>query len=200
MADRSLLARLPVRVALAVGLGLAVGALTSALQRYLDFPWLGLVNAMSPWLTTAFVVGALQPSRRAGAWLGVLATLMQVVGYYVTAELRGYSASADYVVLWSACAVVGGPVFGAAGHAWRHAAPAGLGAALLVAAYASEAVVSYQLRLGYTSTALLFGAIAVGLALGLGRHRDQYAPLLRWLAPALLAGAAGAVVVGQVTV
>lgn len=182
----------------AVGLGLGVGALTSLLQAHLDFPWLALVNAVSPWLTTAFVAGALQARWRTAVWVGVVATLMQVVGYYTVAELRGFDASRHYLVLWSLCAVVGGPVFGAAGYSWRRAAPAGLGAAALVAAYASEALVSYELRLGYTSSAVLFGLVAVGLAVVLGRHRGQYVPMLRWLAPALLAGVAGHLLLGLV--
>jgi hypothetical protein len=86
----------------------------------------------------------------------------------------------------------------AAGYVWRRAVPAGIGAAALPAAYASEAVVAYQLRLGYTSTAVLFGAIAVVLAVALGWWRDQYVAMTRWLAPALLAGMAGNVVVGWV--
>ena len=36
------------------------------------------------------------------------ATPRQVVGYCVTAELRGFDASSKYVALWSVCALVGG--------------------------------------------------------------------------------------------
>jgi hypothetical protein len=185
-------------VLLALALGIAVGVLTSLLQKYLDYPWLALVNAASPWLTTAFVVGALQSRLPTAMVVGIAATLLQVVAYYVTADLRGFGVSMTYVVLWSVCAVVGGPIFGAAGHIWRRAAPAGVGAALLVAAYASEAVVAYQFRLGYSATALFFGAIALLLAVGLGRHRSQYPALARWLLPAFVAGVAGHVVLGLV--
>lgn len=192
--------RLPhvVGVLLALALGIAVGVLTSWLQKYLDFPWLALVNAASPWLTTAFVAGALQSRFPTAVVVGMVATLLQVVAYYVTADLRGFGVSTTYVLVWSACAVVGGPIFGAAGHAWWRSAPAGVGAALLVAAYASEAVVVYQLRLGHVSTAWLFGAVAVCLAVGLGRHRSQYPALARWLLPAFLAGAVGHLALGLV--
>lgn len=185
------------RVLLALALGIAVGVLTSLLQKYLDHPWLALVNAASPWLTTAFVAGALQSRLPTAMVVGIAATLLQVVAYYVTADLRGFGVSMTYVVLWSLCAVVGGPIFGAAGHAWRRAAPAGVGAALLVAAYASEAVVAYQFRLGYSATAVLFGTIALLLAVGLGRHR-QYSALARWLVPTFIAGVAGHVALGLV--
>lgn len=183
-------------VALALGLGVLVGVLTSLLQAVATFPWLGLVNAISPWLTTAFVAGALQRRWTTSALLGLAATVLEVVAYYLTAELRGFDASTRYVVLWTACAVVGGPVFGAAGHSWRRAVPAGLGGAALVAVWVSEGLVSYQLRLGYTSTAVLFCTIGALLAVGLGRHRTQYLGLARWLLPGLLAGLAGQALFG----
>lgn len=185
-------------VLLALALGVAVGVLTSLLQTYLDFPWLALVNAASPWLTTAFVAGALQSRLSTAALVGVAATTLEVVAYYVTADLRGFGVSTTYVVVWSLCALVGGPVFGAAGHLWRRASPAGLGAALLAAAYASEAVVVYHVRLGYSSSAWLFGAIALLCAVGLGRHRRQYPGVGRWLLPTFAAGAAGHAVLGLV--
>jgi hypothetical protein len=186
------------RLLLALALGIVVGVLTSLLQKYLDFPWLALVNAASPWLTTAFVAGALQSRLSTAMVVGVAATLLQVVAYYITADLRGFGVSMTYVVLWSLCAVVGGPIFGAAGHTWSRASPAGVGAALLVAAYASEAVVVYHFRLGYSATAWLFGAIAFLLAVGLGRHRSQHPALARWLLPTFVAGVAGHVALGMV--
>jgi hypothetical protein len=185
-------------VLLALAIGLAVGVTTSLLQAHLDFPWLALVNAASPWLTTAFVAGALQSRLSTAMLVGAAATTLEVVGYYVTADVRGFGVSTSYVVLWSLCAVVGGPVFGAAGHVWRRAGPAGLGAALLVAAYASEAVVVYHFRLGYSGAATLFGAVALLLAVGLGRHRSQWSGLARWLLPTLIAGVAGHAALGLV--
>jgi hypothetical protein len=181
-----------------LALGVAVGVMTSLLQTRLDFPWLALANAASPWLTTAFVAGALQSRLSTAMLVGVVATSLQVVAYYVTADVRGFGVSMTYVIVWSLCAVVGGPIFGAAGRVWRRAAPAGLGAALLVSAYASEAVVAYHFRLGYSSAAWLFGAIAFFLAAGLGWHRRQYPVLALWLLPTFAAGAAGHSVLGLV--
>jgi hypothetical protein len=77
-------------------------------------------------------------------------------------------------------------------------APAGVGAALLVAAYASEALVVYHVRLACSATASLFGAIALFLAVGLGWHRSQYIALARWLLPAFIAGVAGHAALGLV--
>ena len=183
-------------VLLALAMGVAVGVLTSLLQTHLNYPWLALVNAASPWLTTAFVAGALQSRLSTAMLVGAAATTLEVVAYYVTADLRGFGVSMNYVIVWSLCAVVGGPIFGAAGHVWWRAAPAGLGAALLVAAYASEAVVAYHLRLGYSAAAWLIGAIALLLAVGLGWHRRQYAALARWLLPTFIAGVAGHAALG----
>ena len=188
-----------VAVVAALVLGVVIGVLTSVLQGRLDFPWLALVNAASPWLTTAFVAGALQPRLRTALWAGLGATMLQVVAYYATADLRGFGVSARYLTLWSACAVAGGPVFGVAGHLWRRAAPAGLGAALLVAAWASEAVLVYAVRLGYTSSAVLFGGVAALLALGLAQHRGQWVGVARWSVPAVMAGAAGQALLVLVT-
>jgi hypothetical protein len=196
LGDSLLQRRRFVAVVIALAMGVVVGVLTSFLQTWLEFPWLALVNAASPWLTTAFVAGALQRRLPTAVWVGLAATTLEVVAYYVTSEFRGFGVSMGPVTMWLACALVGGPVFGAAGFVWRRAAPPGLGVALIVAAYASEAVVSYHLRLGYTSTALLFGIVAILMAVGLGRHRGQYGPLARWLVPACLAGSAGHLALG----
>lgn len=69
----------PGRVLLALALGIAAGVLTSLLQKYLDYPWLALVNAASPWLTTAFVAGALQSRLPTAVVMGISATVLQVV-------------------------------------------------------------------------------------------------------------------------
>lgn len=47
------------RIAAVLATGLLAGALTSILQKYLDSPWLSLVNAASPWLAPMFAAGAL---------------------------------------------------------------------------------------------------------------------------------------------
>ncbi len=102
---------------------------------------------------------------RTAVGVGLAASAAQVVGYYATADLRGFGVSTSYLLLWTVAAVIGGPMLGAAGQAWRRAVPAGLGAALLVDAWVSEAV-GYQVRLGYTSTAALFGVVALLLGAG----------------------------------
>jgi hypothetical protein len=61
-------------------------------------------------------------------------------------------------------------------------------------------VVAYHFRLGYTSTAVFFGVVALFLAVGLGWHRNQYPALARWLLPTFIAGVAGHAALGLVLV
>lgn len=176
-------ASLPARVAIALVVGLAVGAATSLLQRYLDFPWLALVNAASPWLIAAFAVGATMRGPRGAALAGFSTCLLELVGYYVTAVARGYTARNEILLFWSACALVGGPVFGAAGWSWWRG-PANrraLGAAVLPAAFLAEAAVVYAWRLNYVSSAVLFSVIGVALVALLGLRGRQHTRVVRWL-------------------
>jgi Family of unknown function (DUF6518) len=188
------------RVAIVVSVGLAVGALTSVLQTYLNSPWLSLVNAASPWLTFAFLLGALSRGPLEAALAGVATGLLELVGYYVTANARGYPAGGGIVVFWAACAFVGGPVFGAAGWAWwrDHRRFDNLGAAVLPAAFFAEAAISYGVRLHYASSAVLFaalGALAFGI-LGLGRHR--HLGIARWLLVTVPVAMLGELILGLV--
>lgn len=183
-------ANAPVRDGLALGrvltaavlLGLSWGAVTSFLQTVLPSPFAGLANAAAPWLWTPFVVGALARSRRQAAALGLLACTLQVGGYYVTADLRGFPVGVTYVLVWTAAAVVGGPVFGLAGRMWRTATGRlrGLAPALVAGVWAAEAVGTYWLVLGYHGDAAVFGTVAAVLVLGLGLHRQQLRPALLW--------------------
>lgn len=183
----------PVVVALAALAGLAWGAATSFLQTVLPAPVQGLANAVSPWLVVPFLVGARSRTRGVAVLAGLLACVLQVVGYYVTADLRGFGVSVTSVAEWIVTGVVGGPVFGLAGHLWRTATGRlrGLGEALLVGVWATESVVGYAVRLGYVADALVFGAVAVALLLTVGRRPGPLRATLRWLAVTLPAGAAG---------
>ncbi len=104
-----------------------------------------------------------------------------------------HAGSALYVSSWAAAAVLAGIVFGVAGHSWRSAAGGerGVGAALLVAVWACEAVVTYGVVLGYVDDAVVFGVVAVLLFVLLGRRGHQYAAAGAWLVPALALGVGG---------
>ncbi len=178
----------PRRWALAIAVGLAVGAVTSGAQTLLGGSALaGLANAVSPWVVAPFLLGATGSGRRSAAALGVLTCVAEVAGYYVTAALRGFGVGWAPVLLWVAAGLVAGIVFGLAGHSWRTTVgrERGLGAALLVAVWACEAVVTY------VGHAVVFGAVAVLLLVLLGRSRGQLTAVLRWLVPAVGLGVAG---------
>ena len=181
-----------VRFAAAVVIGTLVGALTSILQKYLDAPWASLVNAASPWLTPAFAVGALQRRPSYAAVAGFATCVFELAGYYVTAAARGYFAGGGHGILlfWTACALVGGPVFGWAGWTWWSgpARTRGLGVAIFAAAYFAEAAIGYGWRLHYTSSAILFAAIGSAAIPALTHRERLTATTLRWLLATLPAG------------
>jgi hypothetical protein len=182
------------RLVVAVAVGLAVGAGTSAAQTFLGGSALsGLANAVSPWTMASFFVGAAGHGRRTAAALGVAAAVAQVAGYYLTAGLRGFGVDLLNVSVWAVAALIAGVVFGIAGHSWARGTgrERGLGAALVVAVWACEAVVSYGIVLGYVDDAVAFSVIAIVLFVLLGRRGGRHAAVLGWLVPALVSGVAG---------
>jgi Family of unknown function (DUF6518) len=185
---------------LALVVGLAVGALTSILQKYLDSPWLALVNSASPWLAPAFAVGAAGRRVRDSALAGFVACAAELLGYYATAELRGFPAGDGILLFWTVCGVIGGPLFGAAGLLWREGSGRlrGLGPALLGGAFLAEAGISYGWTLHYYSSAVLFAAIGVAAVAVLGFRARQHARAGLWLLATLPVGALGEIALGLV--
>lgn len=191
-------APLSVRLGTVVVAGLVMGAVTSVLQKYLNSPWLSLVNAASPWLAPAFAVGTLQ-RRVGGAALAGLATcVFELAGYYLTSAARGFGAGDGILLFWTGCAVVGGPIFGLAGWLWRQDRVPGLGASVLAASFLAEAAVSYGWRLHYTSSAILFALIGVAIAVLLGLRDRRHLAICRWLLVAVPAGAVAELILGLV--
>jgi hypothetical protein len=198
---RSTASAVPVRVVAVVVIGLGIGVLTAILQRYLQFPWLSLVNSSSPWLTPMFVLGGTWRRPQAAALSGLVIGLLELAGYYITAGARGYPSGGEPILLfWGACAIIGGPVFGLAGWAWwrQTGRLRSLGAAALPAAFLSEAVVVYGFRLHYESSMILFGVIAVVASALLGLHDRQHVHLVTWLIVVFPAGAIAEVIIGVI--
>jgi hypothetical protein len=182
---------------LVVTVGLAVGVLTSFGQKHLSGALNALVNSASAWLIAPFFVGSRTPSRRSAAVAGLTVCALQLVGYYATTEVRGFSPGGSIVRFWAGCALFGGPLFGLAGHVW-HKGPAsirGLGAAALPGAFFAEGLWSYLHQLHYYGTAALWFGIGVALALLLSRDRPAD---LRWLPLTVILGLAGEIVVSTV--
>ncbi len=173
-----------------------MGSLTSFGQSHLEGTLNPLVNSASAWLVVPFLVGALMRSPSSGALAGVLACSLQVVGYFVTSELRGFPASSSYVVFWMVCAIVGGPVFGAGGQLWRGGRErlTGPASTLLPAVFLAEGIWVYGTVLGDAGSAVLWLAIGVALALVL----TWRARALRWLPVTVSVGVACEVLLTQV--
>jgi hypothetical protein len=180
---------------LAPGVGLLVGAVTSVAQGLLSYPVGALANAASPWLMAPFLIGSAARNRRSAASLGVLSCMAQVVGYYLTSAVRGFGINPTWVAVWLIAAVVGGVVFGSAGASWQRGDgwERGLGAGLLIAVWACEAV-RYVVDLDYVGEAVIFATIAVGLWVLLGFHGRQHLRILGWLPVAAGLGVAGELV------
>jgi hypothetical protein len=178
----------------AVAVGLVVGAATSWAQTLLGSTALaGLANAVSPWLVAPFLAAAGASGRRSAGMLGILTCVAEVLGYYATAAVRGFGVNPPTVAVWVVGGVVGGLVFGLAGHSWRIGTgrERGLGLALLVAVWLCEALVTYAIVLGYVDNAVVFAVVAALLWLLLGMRGRQHLRALAWLVPAAGLGIAG---------
>jgi hypothetical protein len=182
---------LRLRLAVAVLSGLAVGCATSFGQRYLDGALNALVNSASAWLVAPFFCGALMRTARGAAATGLTVCTLQLVGYYVTAEARGYPAGGAIVLFWLGCALVAGPLFGLAGQR-RRVRRDDIGATLLPAAFLAEGLWVYALELRYWTTAALWLVIGAALACTLARAGA------RWLMLTLPAALAGEMVLSLV--
>jgi len=188
-------------LALAVVAGLVSGALTSFGQTVLPAPFAGLANAVAPWLVVPFAVGALA---RRWAWAlvaGAVACLGQVVGYYVTADLRGFPVGTTWALFWLVAGLPGGVVAGVAGWSWwrsgRGAASMwsgwerGLGGAVLVAVWLAEAIVTYAVGLRYPGHAVVFAGVALVVFGLLGLHGRQHRAIARGVGPVAVLACAG---------
>jgi len=191
------------RLVAASVVGLLVGAATSGAQTVLGgTSFAGLANAVSPWVVAPFLVGSTGRGRFSAPVLGLITCVGEVAGYYLTAAARGFGVNPSMVALWVVAGVVGGLVFGLAGRSWRAASgrERGLGAALLIAAWWCEAIVTYGIHLGYFDDAVVFAVVGAALGFGLGRHARQHVAIAAWLVPALALGVGGELALWQVLI
>jgi hypothetical protein len=176
-----------------LGAGLAIGAVigvaTSFAQARLPMPWDALANSASPWLAGGFAAGALQSRRGTAVAAGLSACVIEVLGYYATSMARGFPASLAYIVFWAVCALVGGPLFGLAGWAWRRETgrPRVIGAAFLPGTFIAEGIGTYLLRVHYTSNAVLYLVIGAALLVVVARPVRRL-DLLAWTGAVTVAG------------
>ena len=185
------------RLAIAAGIGLAVGALTQLGQGLLPGDASQAANAISPWLLVAFLVASTLPRPPWAIVAAIVSLVGSLVGYYALVQLRfGYAGSTSAYLVWGAGALAGGVVFGLAGWAWRHARrdvarviAIGLVAGVFVAEAIYEAVV-----LGKVGVGIGFAIVGLALPAILGRSRGDRLGGYLAIVPALAMGALGYVV------
>jgi hypothetical protein len=180
---------------LAAGCGLALGVLTLVGQGILPGDCNALVNSGAVWLVPAFFVGSAMRTDRAAAAAGAGTLLLALVGYYVAAALHLHAppGSSSIIALWIGCAVIGGPIFGVAGHWWRTSRSwrPQISLALLGGVFVAEGI--YRLWLVQTMPVAGWLMIAVGLAIPLAlasssRDRARASLLLLPAAAVILGG------------
>ena len=103
----------PVSIVVGVGLG-AFSILADGIIGGRLFGILG--NIASPWGLAAFFVGRLAASPKRGALAGALTLLVGVAVYYAVGAARGYVVG-EVNLVWTAIALVAGPVMGWSGAA-----------------------------------------------------------------------------------
>lgn len=176
-----------------VVVGLGTGVVTQVLQSVLPTGWSQAANAISPWLLVAFLVGAIMPDRSSAVLAGAGTLVLALVGYYAATTIRyGIGGSTSALVFWGLGAVVGGPLFGFAGHAWRkgeHLQRA-IAIGLLAAAFLAEA--GYHLVvLSEPPVAAGFAIAGLAVPLVLGRSTQDRVGAYVAAVPALALGALG---------
>jgi hypothetical protein len=170
----------PWRWLLSIAAGLAVGVLTSFGQGALSGAGNAFVNSASAWLVVPLMVGTLFDRARGAASAGLVCCLLQLIGYDITSALRGFAVSTSVDAFWGACALIGGPLFGIAGHLWRFgpATRRGLGPAALAAAFIAEGAWNYVHTLQRPVTGALWIGIGAVIAVAGLRGGQGW----RWLA------------------
>lgn len=146
-------------------LTLAAGAILGLLSRLTDTAawapsWIGYV--FSPWLAAAWLTGVVAPTPRAGAWLGLALLLTTVAVYLVLAGTDAVAWAPRLIPI----ALVAGPIFGAAGAAWRGRGPLARAAGgLLGASVAIEGLLLQLVAQSAAERVLFAGESLLGMVL-----------------------------------
>ena len=163
--------------------GLVVGALLAFGQAHLAGEFRPLLDSTAVFLLVPFALGVLMRTRRGAAGAGLACALAQLGAWAGADALRGPPLPEGAALSLLACAVVGGPLLGAAGQLARRGRPAvrGLGGAVACAVLVAEGAWR-DLHLLHAQT-IGWLSIAVGLALGAGllTRRER----ARWLGLAM---------------
>jgi hypothetical protein len=165
------------RFAFGFGTGIGIGVILGGLAWLADqlgYPWSVVIpaNAIGAWVGVGFLLGTSARTVPTGALRGLIGLLTAVGTYYLLiavlgAGIRAIGAS-HAAMIWGSVALVAGPIFGAAGGAWRHWSgwPRLVAVAVLSAALMAEGIV-FGLRVGDASRVLLTAEAVIGALLPL---------------------------------
>lgn len=167
-------------VAVVVGGGMLVGALTSIGQGVLPEVLAPMANSAGSWCLAAFGLAATTRRPWLGALLGAAALFAMVIGYALASEVAGHAAGSRLILFWGVAAAVVGPPVGVAA-AWartsdptRFALAAGLIAGILVGeAIYGLTFIAATTPVAYWVGQLLIGLSIVGIAAASRRHVRQ---------------------------
>jgi hypothetical protein len=109
--------QLAVGWAVAIAVGLGVGALTAFGQGWLSDATSSLSNSAGPWSLAAFLVARYNRRLLPAVVAAMLTLACCELGYALATEIRGGTNSTSTVVFWLTAAVLAGPPIGVAG-AW----------------------------------------------------------------------------------
>ncbi|HEU5205733.1 MAG TPA: DUF6518 family protein [Candidatus Limnocylindrales bacterium] len=163
-----------------MGLGAALGAL-AWLADQLPYPWETLIpaNAIGAWLAVGFLLGASARTVPTGALRGLIGLLTGVAAYYALISIFAVGfrliGASHAATTWGAVALVAGPLFGAAGGAWRHWQGTGraFAVSLLAASLIAEGVAFGKLRTDDAVAIFYLIEIAIGLLLPIALLRPR---------------------------
>ena len=180
-----------------IALGVALGSL-AWLSDQLEYPYSALIpaNMIGAWLGLGFILGASAKTVPTGALRGLIGLLSGVGAYYLLISLSeaGFRliGAPHAATTWGAVGLIAGPIFGAAGGAWRHWQGTGraLAVAVLAASLIAEGIVFGQLRVGDIGVTLLLVEVGIGVVVPFALLRPGER-LIGYLATGLLALAIG---------
>jgi hypothetical protein len=204
IAPRPLASRAAFGFGTGIGIGVVLGGL-AWLADQLEYPLNALIpaNAIGAWVGVAFLLGASARTVPTGALRGVIGLLSGVAAYYLLISLSSIGirvvGAPHAATIWGAVALLVGPVFGAAGGAWRHwrGWPRVLAVGLVSAALIAEGIVFGGLRLGDAGGVLLTVEAVIGALLPVVLLRPG--ERLIGAAAALVMAVAAGLAIGPVT-
>ena len=160
--------------------GVGGGVLTEWAQGVLTDPWAMWANSVAAWCLVAVAVGALSGGPRVAVAAGVVVELLLVGGYYAAQAVQLLPVNGVTLAGWLVAGVLGGAVFGTAGHWWRYGDTrrATVGVALTSGVLVMEGLYRAVSFPWQGSSGVVMTAVGVALALLLGRSWRQRAVVL----------------------